>query len=210
MATAGLSAGGSNSGQIYLISMEPGHEPDFDSRSNAAMARPMTNESEEREVTIREPIQVPVKRDEVVIPKKITAYKPKKEPVQLQEVSYQAPAQSKRFSVSDGNSNNRANSTRDSMGNGIVEGGASPYFTPKPPYPPAARRVGFEGRVVLDLVIGIDGRPKLAEVRESSGRQDCDDSARKTILDRWRFEPCMQAGTPVESRQQVAVRYQLQ
>lgn len=62
-------------------------------------------------------------------------------------------------------------------------------FGPKPPYPVAARRAGFEGAVVLRVLVDKSGEPKLAEVRKSSGRSDCDESAQRTVQNKWQFDP---------------------
>jgi protein TonB len=82
-------------------------------------------------------------------------------------------------------------------------------FGPKPPYPPAARRAGFEGAVVLRVLVDEAGAPKVAEVRQSSGRNDCDESAKRTIENKWRFEPAPRPGVELVERQ-VVVRYTLQ
>jgi len=57
---------------------------------------------------------------------------------------------------------------------------------PVPPYPPAARSRGQEGRVVLDVAIGIDGRPSDVRVGRSSGVELLDESAVTTVKT-WRF-----------------------
>lgn len=82
-------------------------------------------------------------------------------------------------------------------------------FGPKPPYPLAARRAGFEGAVVLRVLVDEAGAPKVAEVRQSSGRNDCDESAKRTIENKWRFEPAPSPGVELVERQ-VVVRYTLQ
>ena len=82
-------------------------------------------------------------------------------------------------------------------------------FAPKPPYPQSARRDGFEGKVLLDVNIGTDGSVRSATIARSSSRADCDDAALKTILERWRFEPAMLNGEPVEWREKVVVSYRL-
>ncbi|MGE0154740.1 MAG: TonB family protein [Reyranellaceae bacterium] len=57
---------------------------------------------------------------------------------------------------------------------------------PIPPYPPLARSRGQEGRVVLDVVIGVDGTPTSVVVARSSGAALLDDSAVTTVKT-WRF-----------------------
>ncbi|MDF3072789.1 MAG: hypothetical protein K0S54_456 [Alphaproteobacteria bacterium] len=57
---------------------------------------------------------------------------------------------------------------------------------PIPPYPPLARSRGQEGRVVLDVTIGIDGVPTSVVVGRSSGAPLLDESAATTVKT-WRF-----------------------
>lgn len=62
----------------------------------------------------------------------------------------------------------------------------SVLYGPIPPYPAAARSRGQEGRVVLEVVIGIDGVPTDVAVARSSGVSLLDDSALATVKT-WRF-----------------------
>lgn len=57
---------------------------------------------------------------------------------------------------------------------------------PIPPYPAAARSRGQEGRVVLDVAIGIDGTPVSVAVAGSSGAPLLDEAAVATVKT-WRF-----------------------
>ncbi|MCB0318333.1 MAG: energy transducer TonB, partial [Bdellovibrionales bacterium] len=80
---------------------------------------------------------------------------------------------------------------------------------PKPPYPFRARKLGFEGEVELAITIGKDGFVKTGNIIRSSGRNDCDSSALDTVLSKWRFSPATFSGIPIESKEQVVVRFQL-
>jgi len=94
-------------------------------------------------------------------------------------------------------------------GIGLLSSRARVVSAPKPPYPAAARRIGFEGRVVLDLVIDPSGSVRDASVHKSSGRIDCDLAARNTALQRWRFAPAMKNGELVSTTERVAVVYRI-
>lgn len=87
---------------------------------------------------------------------------------------------------------------------------ASLLDAPKPSYPPLARMAGFEGEVVLKAEIDLEGRVADALIEESSGRKDCDTSAKETVLHKWQFEPAKINGTPVKTAQQIIVKYNLQ
>ena len=56
-----------------------------------------------------------------------------------------------------------------------------------PPYPDQAKRLGYEGRVVLELVISKAGRVIDARVLESDASELLINSCIKTVLRRWRF-----------------------
>lgn len=88
-------------------------------------------------------------------------------------------------------------------------GGAVALYAPLPRYPIAAREMGFEGKVVLEVKIDVEGRAAAAQVLESSGRRDCDEAARKVILEKWRFKPSAKFGAPTESQERVVVVYDL-
>ncbi len=59
---------------------------------------------------------------------------------------------------------------------------------PKPAYPPISKRLGEQGKVVVRVLIGVDGMAQRAEVRSSSGYERLDKAAYDTVL-RWRYVP---------------------
>ncbi|HMS26237.1 MAG TPA: TonB family protein [Burkholderiaceae bacterium] len=66
---------------------------------------------------------------------------------------------------------------------------------PKPPYPPMSKRLGEQGKVIVRVLIGSDGLPQKAELRQSSGFDRLDQSALATIM-RWRYVPGKRDGLP--------------
>lgn len=64
---------------------------------------------------------------------------------------------------------------------------------PKPPYPPLSKRLGEQGKVVLRVLIGADGRAQDAQVMQSSGYERLDRTARETVL-KWRYVPGKRGG----------------
>lgn len=59
---------------------------------------------------------------------------------------------------------------------------------PKPAYPPASRRLGEEGKVVLRVHVSAEGRPTAIELKGSSGFARLDAAARAAV-EQWRFVP---------------------
>jgi protein TonB len=59
---------------------------------------------------------------------------------------------------------------------------------PPPEYPRLSRRFNEQGRVVLRVLIGIDGAAAKAEIGASSGYERLDSAALQAVL-RWRYVP---------------------
>ena len=80
---------------------------------------------------------------------------------------------------------------------------------PKPPYPLAARRLGVEGVVTLEVLVRPDGSPAEVRVQSSSGSPLLDASALDTVRKSWRFVPARRGNVPIESRVTFPVRFRL-
>jgi protein TonB len=80
---------------------------------------------------------------------------------------------------------------------------------PLPPYPAAARRMGMEGVVRLEVIVAPDGRVREVRVLRSSGHAMLDEAAVSTVRRQWRFVPARREGVPVESRAEVPIRFRL-
>lgn len=66
---------------------------------------------------------------------------------------------------------------------------------PKPPYPSLSKRLGEQGKVIVRVLIGVDGTAQKAEIKQSSGFERLDQAALATVL-RWRYVPGKRAGVP--------------
>ena len=66
---------------------------------------------------------------------------------------------------------------------------------PKPSYPALSRRLGEQGKVVVRVLIGVDGRAQQAEIRSSSGYERLDQAALATVRS-WRYVPGTRNGVP--------------
>ena len=77
----------------------------------------------------------------------------------------------------------------------------------QPEYPTTARQQHHQGTVSFDVLIGKDGVPQFRRLTESAGT-DLDDSSRRA-LSRWRYDPAMCNGQPVEVETVLQVNYAL-
>ena len=64
---------------------------------------------------------------------------------------------------------------------------------PKPAYPAISKRLGEQGKVVIRVLIGVDGTAQRAEIRQSSGYDRLDQAALSTVQ-RWRYVPGKRGG----------------
>jgi periplasmic protein TonB len=79
----------------------------------------------------------------------------------------------------------------------------------QPDYPAAARRDDLTGRVLLRVLVGIDGRIRQAQVHRSSGHTLLDQTAMEHALKKWRFKPATEDGQAVEAWLTVPISFEL-
>ena len=80
---------------------------------------------------------------------------------------------------------------------------------PDPEYPEEAKAARLQGRVVLLIRVGVDGRVESLKLSRSSGVKSMDESALKTVKD-WRFEPAKRFGRPIAMEIRHAIRFEFQ
>lgn len=80
--------------------------------------------------------------------------------------------------------------------------------SPAPRYPRDAQRRGESGTVVLRVHVGTDGEPEGIDLVTGSGSRSLDRAAVEAVR-RWRFEPAMRDGRPVEGFVQVPITFDL-
>ncbi|MBA4368685.1 MAG: hypothetical protein C0403_13725 [Desulfobacterium sp.] len=80
---------------------------------------------------------------------------------------------------------------------------------PTPIYPIIARRKGYQGTVVLEVLVDQNGKVKDLRVYQSSGYPSLDDAASTSVF-QWTFLPGMKENKPVEMWVKLPVRFQLQ
>ncbi len=79
----------------------------------------------------------------------------------------------------------------------------------QPPYPESARRAGEEGRVILRVLVGPDGRPSRVEIEQSSGHARLDEAAIRHALRVWRFVPGTRGDVATEMWTKIPVLFRL-
>lgn len=79
---------------------------------------------------------------------------------------------------------------------------------PAPAYPELAQERGWEGSVLLTVVVLPNGKPKSVEVKQSSGRKVLDDAAVATVKN-WSFVPAKLGDETVEASVEVPIDFRL-
>lgn len=79
---------------------------------------------------------------------------------------------------------------------------------PEPVFPSMSRRLGEEGRVLLQVRVGHDGSVLAVTVYRSSGYRRLDDAAARAVV-HWRFLPASVNGIAVESTVTVPINFSL-
>jgi protein TonB len=77
---------------------------------------------------------------------------------------------------------------------------------PKPAYPAMSKRLGEQGKTVVRVLIGVDGLPKKASVRNSSGYERLDEAARAAVMS-WRYVPGKKNGVVEEMEFDVPINW---
>lgn len=88
---------------------------------------------------------------------------------------------------------------------------AVPLYRENPPplYPDLARRRGYEGVVLLEVLVTEEGGVSELRVARSSGHTLLDRAAEQAVRE-WRFEPGQRGDRPVAMRVRIPVRFRLQ
>lgn len=79
---------------------------------------------------------------------------------------------------------------------------------PKPDYPSIAKSRGWQGKVMLRVLVSAEGAGLSVAVDQSSGHEALDESAVEAVR-RWRFIPAKRGETPVASSVLVPIVFKL-
>jgi TonB family protein len=92
---------------------------------------------------------------------------------------------------------------------GVLEETNSEYLkNPAPVYPRMAREQGWEGLVILNVWVGIDGKTSKISIKQSSGYKILDEAALKTVK-KWIFQPAGIGKLSFRSQVKVPIRFVL-
>jgi len=80
---------------------------------------------------------------------------------------------------------------------------------PAPDYPRRAQQQRLTGTVLLQVLVGLDGRPIEVKVAESSGHRELDEAARAQVMKRWSFRPATRNGQAVQAIGMVPIEFAL-
>lgn len=78
----------------------------------------------------------------------------------------------------------------------------------RPIFPFGMRRANINGEVLVEFVIGVEGRVREAYALKSS-HPAFDEPAIEAVL-KWRFEPGLKAGAPIDVRQRVPIIFRIE
>lgn len=78
----------------------------------------------------------------------------------------------------------------------------------QPEYPAGERRAEHQGRVVVRVLIGVDGRVKQVE-KVSAASDAFFEATERRALQKWRFKPGTRDGVPIETWKNVGVSFVL-
>lgn len=79
----------------------------------------------------------------------------------------------------------------------------------QPQYPRISKRLGEQGRVVVKVLIGVDGYAQKAQIAQTSGYDRLDQSALDAVL-QWRYLPGQVGGVPQAMWFQIPIQFKLE
>jgi protein TonB len=89
-----------------------------------------------------------------------------------------------------------------------ARGSAGYLNNPPPQYPQFAARQGWQGTVLLRVLVRANGAPETVEIERSSGYKLLDDTALRTVQ-AWLFVPAKRGETPIDGWATVPIEFKL-
>lgn len=187
---------------------------------------PAPNTEMKKLVQKTKPVTKPKAEPKKPIPKKTAPKKADvKKPVQNKTVKKAQPTKpittSKKFTLDKPSNkpatksvvevNKKTKNQQATLGSSEPQLVSKPTFATKPSpvsYPRLAKRRGIEGTVLVEVLIGKDGKQLKQKLAKSSGASVLDKAALKAIK-LWRFSPHIIDGKAIAHRVQIPVRFKL-
>ncbi len=79
-------------------------------------------------------------------------------------------------------------------------------YQPQPPYPASARAMGTTGTVIIEILVGVDGRVRDAKLVKGSAPFD---TVALASVRTWRYQPVFVGGQAVVWKSTVSLKFQL-
>lgn len=87
--------------------------------------------------------------------------------------------------------------------------GAAYLHNPQPTYPSSSRRAGEEGRVLLRVLVAINGSAETVDLENSSGFERLDEAAINAVK-KWRFIPAKRSNQAISAYVLVPLKFSLE
>lgn len=88
----------------------------------------------------------------------------------------------------------------------VADSAPVPVHAPAPAYPARSQRRGERGEVMVQAVVGPDGRPRQVEIARSSSYRALDQAALRAVR-QWRFQPAVRRGEAVAETVQIPITF---
>ncbi|HLJ86446.1 MAG TPA: energy transducer TonB [Candidatus Angelobacter sp.] len=178
--------------------------------------------------TMKVPIATPVvlvkQESKIMIEPKVVAQLDLKEPVQVGDQLSKLTTASSGTGVSGGIGSGSGGGVGSGNGHGLGAGEGGNFgggafrvgngvsapigiYVPDPDYSDEARKAKYQGTVILNVVIGADGRVHQASVARSLGMGLDEKALEKVKL--WKFQPATKDGKPVPVQMAIEVTFNL-
>jgi protein TonB len=79
---------------------------------------------------------------------------------------------------------------------------------PSPSYPAEAKRRGIQGKVLIEVVVKVDGNPQAVEIARSSGHSSLDEAAINAVKN-WHFIPAHKGSKTIQASVIVPIEFKI-
>jgi periplasmic protein TonB len=197
--------------KVRTISVELSYKKP-DRPSFVQKAHPVQKPTEKKKNSPQKNISRPIPQKAEPVPEKIS---PQTDERSIQEESFDDLSgqnmSTEQNSYNPGRLSGSSDQIPDQGISAVYEREAIPAYKDNPPptYPVIARRKGYQGTVILEVLVNQNGKVDDLRVYQSSGYPSLDDAASTSVF-QWTFLPGMKDNKPVGMWVKLPVRFQLQ